>query len=258
MLAGASHVAVSATSAAAESAEDGAQPEGLERGEGVAPVGPVEAEEVEPGALGELTGAYLGLTKDGGLGGVVVVARLVRPVGELEVVGAGVEFTVGVDVVGVEPEDHAILRKGGAVGDVDGPAVLVGPGTGHDGYDVGARPVLVHRLDEYPVVAGLAQGAGDLTRGHVQAEPRGQALGLEEVRPVVHLQAEREAGPDGGVALARGAYDGILHGGVEGLYFGGGEGYLVEAQLVDGAVVGVGEDVGLIIFHTFAKYAHCI
>ena len=65
----------------------------------------VEAEEVEPGALGELTGAYLGLAKGGGLGGVVVVARLVRPVGKVEMVGAGVEFTVGVDVVGVEPED---------------------------------------------------------------------------------------------------------------------------------------------------------
>ena len=43
----------------------------------------VEAEEVEGGALGELVGSYLGLTKGGGLGGVVVVAGLVRPVGQL-------------------------------------------------------------------------------------------------------------------------------------------------------------------------------
>ena len=155
-------------------------------------------------------------------------------------VGAGVECAVGVDVVGVEPEDHAVLRNGGTVGNVDGPAVVVDRGAAVNGDHPGGFAVVVRCGDVHTVVAGVLGDAGDFPRGDVQAEPLGQALGLEEVRPVVHLQAEREAGPDGGVVFARGADDGILDLVVECLYLGGGEGYVVDAQLVDGAGVGVG------------------
>ena len=77
--------------------------EGSAVGEGVEGEGlvSVEAQEVESGALGELIGPYGRLAKSGSLGGVVVLAGFVRPVGELEVVGASVKFSVGVDIVGV-------------------------------------------------------------------------------------------------------------------------------------------------------------
>ena len=61
--------------------------------------------------------------------------------------------------------------------------------------------MLVHRLDEYSVVAGLTHSTGDLTGGNIQAEPRGQALRQVSSRTVVGRQVEAEIRPHCGVVL---------------------------------------------------------